>query len=215
MGAYEPLRNYLSDGAPQHMTSPAIKYLSGLLCGAVGAGLCNPCDIVKTREQSLTLDTLSRHIKKSNPHRHLATVRDIYSEHGLLGFYKGWSVTACRSGCLNSAQLGSYDTIKNNLLIGKLGMKDGFWLHLCSSMTAGVVTTTAANPFDVVKTRFMSDTKRRYRSPLDCALKTLHSEGLSCFLKGWVPAYLRLGPHTVLSLLLIEQVRMVLGLNTL
>jgi hypothetical protein len=33
--------------------------------------------------------------------------------------------------------------------------------------------------------------------------------------QGWTPAYWRIGPHTVSTLLLIEKVRMLLGLSTL
>jgi hypothetical protein len=50
-----------------------------------------------------------------------------------------------------SAQLGSYDTIKSNILIKRLGFKDGIYLHFASSMCSAVITTTASNPFDVIK----------------------------------------------------------------
>jgi hypothetical protein len=66
--------------------------------------------------------------------------------HTCTGLYKGWAVTSSRAAILTSAQLGSYDTIKNNLLIKSLGMQEGFLLHLVASMASGLITTTAANP---------------------------------------------------------------------
>jgi hypothetical protein len=63
-----------------------------------------------------------------------------------VGLYKGWVVTSSRAAILTSAQLGSYDTIKNNVLIKSVGMHEGFMLHLIASMASGLITTTAANP---------------------------------------------------------------------
>jgi hypothetical protein len=55
-------------------------------------------------------------------------------------------VTCIRAALLNSAQIGSYDTIKNNVLIKYFGMENGFQLHLFASFIAGLITTTVANP---------------------------------------------------------------------
>jgi solute carrier family 25 protein 14/30 len=131
------------------------------------------------------------------------------------GLYKGWVVTSSRAAVLTSAQLGSYDTIKNNLLIGHFGLPEGFLLHLTSSMLAGIITTTAANPIDVIKTRYMADKIGAFTSPIHCITSTYSEGGVAAFFKGWMPAYWRLGPHTVISLILIEKIRLALGLKGL
>lgn len=87
---------------------------------------------------------------------------------------------------LTSAQLGSYDTIKNNILIKYFGLSDGIFLHFSSSMIAGVITTTAANPLDVIKTRYMSDHMKRFSSPVHCVAVTFKEDGIRGFFKGWV-----------------------------
>lgn len=68
---------------------------------------------------------------------------------------------------------------------------------------------------DVVKTRYLGDLKGRYKSVLDCVLKTYQADGLIGFLRGWTPAYWRLGPHTVLSFIMIEEMRTYLGYNNI
>lgn len=108
-------------------------------------------------------------------------------------------MTSCRAAILTSAQLGSYDTIKNNILKNYFGMEDGLQLHLIASMSAGLITTTATNPVDVVKTRYMADKEGNYASPVDCIIKTFRRDGVFGFFKGWGPAYWRLGPHTGIS----------------
>lgn len=47
-------------------------------------------------------------------------------------------------------------------------------------MVAGLVVTTAMNPFDVISTRMYAQgtgVKERYAGPLDCGLKTIRAEG--------------------------------------
>lgn len=94
---------------------------------------------------------------------------------------------------LTSAQLGSYDTIKNNILVPDFGMREGFYLHFAASMCSGLITTTCANPVDVIKTRYMADFKGLYSSPLNCIVMTYKEAGVRAFFKGWMPSYWRLG----------------------
>jgi len=210
MGAYEPIRHILTHNSvdPAH-TSPLIKYISALISGAVGSALANPLDLIKTRFQSVLPGEVLPYTNT------FSAFGDIVKYHGFRGLYKGWMVTSGRAAVLTSAQLGSYDSIKNNLLIKLFGLKEGFCLHLCASMSAGIITTTAANPFDVIKTRYLSDEGGKYKSVADCAIKTFKSEGVAGFFKGWMPAYWRLGPHTVVSLILIEKIRNLFGLRGL
>jgi hypothetical protein len=55
-------------------------------------------------------------------------------------------VSVARAACLTSAQLGSYDTLKNNILIKRFGMKEGMPLHFGTALLTGLITTTATNP---------------------------------------------------------------------
>ena len=92
-------------------------------------------------------------------------------------------------------------------------MHEGFQLHLVAAMASGLITTTAANPIDVIKTRYMSDTTNRYPSPFICVVETYREGGIRAFFRGWMPSYWRLGPHTVFSFLLIERIRAFMGLK--
>lgn len=151
MGAYEPIRASITSlfqedriSAPNghHVptSSPVVKFTAALISGGVGSAIVNPLDLVKTRFQA------------SNPGEKLpysstyGAIRNIYQTEGMRGLYKGWVVTSSRAAILTSAQLGSYDTIKNNILINLFGFKEGFLLHFAASMASGLITTTAANP---------------------------------------------------------------------
>jgi Mitochondrial carrier protein len=160
MGAYEPIRAMLtslsqdqnavrstefsSNNAVTNQqtptSSPVVKFTAALISGAVGSAIANPLDIVKTRFQALMPG-------EKLPYNSLyGAFSEIHRNGGMRGLYKGWVVTSSRAAILTSAQLGSYDTIKNNLLIEVFGFQEGFFLHLTASMASGLITTTAANP---------------------------------------------------------------------
>jgi hypothetical protein len=54
------------------------------------------------------------------------------------------------------------------------------------------------------------------RSPADahpwtCAVATYRNEGIRAFFRGFVPAFTRLGPHTILTFVFMEQIKRVLS----
>ena len=51
----------------------------------------------------------------------------------------------------------------------------------------------------------MVDGKPEYRSALDVIFKVARRDGFFRLWKGFTPYYLRLGPHTVLTLVFLEQ----------
>lgn len=207
LGLYEPIKTAL--GGEEKDTSFVVKYFSALLSGFFGAAIANPFDLIKTRFQAVLPTEVAPY--KNTIHG----VFSIYKSNGISGLYKGWLVTSSRAAILTSAQLGSYDSIKNNIIKKYFNIEEGIALHFLSSMIAGLVTTTATNPVDVVKTRYMADKLGIYKSPVDCIKQTWRAEGLRGFFKGWVPAYSRVGPHTTISLVGIEKLRKLFGYENL
>jgi hypothetical protein len=65
------------------------------------------------------------------------------------------------------------------------------------------------------QTKYMCDDVKAYSGVLDCISKTAKSEGAMAFMKGWVPAYFRVAPHTVMTLMLVEQFRRAMGMQAL
>lgn len=47
----------------------------------------------------------------------------------------------------------------------------------------------------------------RYKSPLDCLVRTFRAEGIRGLYKGWLAAYTRTAPHTVFTFVFFEQFR--------
>ena len=69
-------------------------------------------------------------------------------------------------------------------------------------------------PFDVVSTRIynqpvnpVTGVGQTYSGIIDCALKIWKTEGIPGYYKGWSASFLRIGPHTVLSLCFWQEIR--------
>ena len=67
-------------------------------------------------------------------------------------------------------------------------MNDGVYAHFASSMLTGMIVTCVMNPADVVSTRLYNQPVANgrgtlYSGVIDCAYKTLTSEGPSAFFK--------------------------------
>ena len=246
IGLYDPIRGFLAPNATSSQDiSPLPKFAAALLSGGIGSALCNPCDLIKTRQQK-AISASDPAFGQSNLKRHIVELQTCLRTDGVAGLYKGWQATSARAAVLTSAQLGSYDSVKNNIAIKILGLEDGVSLHLATSIIAAVFTTTASNPFDVIKTKYMCDTTGQVAKPheiqllyctharsptltltltlmhspkysgiVDCVMQTFKKEGPIGFMRGWVPAYTRVSPHTIISLMMIEQFRALAGMKPL
>lgn len=72
------------------------------------------------------------------------------------------------------------------------------------------MATTMTQPLDVIKTRMMNAKPGDYKGVTDVFLQTAQQGPLALF-RGFVPAFLRLAPHTILMFMFIEQFRLNFG----
>jgi len=83
----------------------------------------------------------------------------------------------------------------------------------------GFVCSVVTSPVDLVKTRLMNqpfDHQGKgtvYSSSGDCFLKTIRSEGVFGIYKGFFPNWFRIGPHTIVAMMVYEQLRRLAGLK--
>uniref|UniRef100_A0A672KG83 Mitochondrial 2-oxoglutarate/malate carrier protein-like n=1 Tax=Sinocyclocheilus grahami TaxID=75366 RepID=A0A672KG83_SINGR len=132
----------------------------------------------------------------------------ITREEGVSTLWRGCVPTMARAVVVNAAQLASYSQSKQALLDSGY-FRDDILCHFCASMISGLVTTAASMPVDIVKTRIqnmrMIDGKPEYKNGLDVLVTVIRKEGFFSLWKGFTPYYARLGPHTVLTFIFLEQ----------
>jgi solute carrier family 25 (mitochondrial dicarboxylate transporter), member 10 len=181
-----------------------------LLAGAAGAAggfVGTPGDMVNVRMQNdvkLPLD------QRRNYKNAIDGLFRVYREEGFRRLFSGASTATSRAVFMTIGQLSFYDQVKS-FLINTGYFKDNLQTHFLASLAAGGIATTMTQPLDVLKTRAMNATPGQYASVWEIVAHTAKLGPLG-FFKGYVPAFLRLGPHTILTFVFLEQLRMNFGI---
>jgi len=206
-GCYDLLKSALGV-RPGESSMPSLLALAGC-SGAVAGLVSNPFFLLKTRFQAAGSEDV-RHQHETPTIR--GAFADIGRKDGPRGYWRGTSAFVPRVMAASSVQLATYDECK--LLIARLtGAPDGVPTHFGAAMLAGIAVTLAMQPFDIVAVRLMNQrvgeqgAGELYSGPVDCAAKTLRSEGPAGLFKGTLASYLRFGPYCVLTFVFLEEAR--------
>lgn len=204
LGIYTTLFDMVS-GPEGQPPSFILKATIGMTAGAVGAFVGTPADLSLIRMTSdgrLPPDQRRGYTSVFN------ALARIVKEEGFTTLWRGCGPTIARAMVVNAAQLASYSQAKQ-FLLGTGYFKDNIGCHFGASMISGLVTTIASMPVDIAKTRIQNmkiiDGKPEYRGSLDVLYRTVSKEGFFSLWKGFTPYYVRLGPHTVLTFIFLEQ----------
>jgi len=127
-------------------------------------------------------------------------------EEGVSSLGRGVGPNVLRAILMNASQLASYDFFKSELLKTKY-FDDNIYCHFTASFAAGTVATTVCSPADVLKSRIMNASGPGSNSTLGVIKTSLRNEGAMFMFKGWVPAWMRLQPTTILIFLTFEQLK--------
>ncbi|XP_030835213.1 mitochondrial 2-oxoglutarate/malate carrier protein [Strongylocentrotus purpuratus] len=177
----------------------------GMISGAIGAFVGTPAEISLIR---MTSDGRLPVAERRGYTSVFNALARITREEGLLTLWRGCGPTVARAMVVNAAQLASYSQAKQ-FLLGTGYFQDNLFCHFGASMISGLVTTIASMPVDIAKTRIQNmriiDGKPEYRGAIDVLSRTIRSEGFFSLWKGFTPYYTRLGPHTVLTFIFLEQ----------
>ncbi|KAF7992689.1 hypothetical protein HCN44_005033 [Aphidius gifuensis] len=189
------------DGQPNFFTKAAL----GMAAGSVGAFVGTPAEVALIR---MTADGRLPISERRMYKNVFDALFRIIKEEGVLTLWRGAIPTMGRAMVVNAAQLASYSQAKQ-ALIDTGYFQENIMLHFVSSMISGLVTTAASMPVDIAKTRIqnmkMIDGKPEYKGAIDVLGKVIKNEGIFSLWKGFFPYYARLGPHTVLTFIFLEQ----------
>ncbi|NXX82442.1 DIC protein, partial [Urocolius indicus] len=229
---YETARDRLgrgSQGPPPFYQ----KVLLGAVGGFTGGFVGTPADMVNVRSPwTLT----PSHLSPCSYSHALDGMYRVLREEGLKKLFSGATMASSRGALVTVGQLSCYDQAKQLVLTTGL-LSDNIFTHFLASFIAGGCATFLCQPLDVLKTRLMnSQGEYRVSSP-SCPLCTLASAystssslslslqgvahcametaklGPFAFYKGFVPAAIRLIPHTVLTFVFLEQLRKYFGIK--
>lgn len=209
---YQPYQHALAEVWPveasescsaENVASPLrlafIKLGAGVLSGTTGAVIGNPFELLKVRLQGR---------RSSVGGNILTTTKHIVRNEGFKGLYRGLVPACLRSSLLTSSQLLTYDASKS-LLVSKCGLDGGgYTCQVGCALLSGVAATTMSTPADVIKTRMMN-TGSATGGGTVAVLRQVWKEG--ALFRGWTGNYIRLGPHTLIALVVYERLRKLVG----
>ncbi|KAI8601358.1 mitochondrial oxaloacetate transport protein [Dissophora ornata] len=216
LGLYDPIKHSIHSlmKTDPNKNNNFVNIAAGGTGGVLSAALASPLFLVKTRLQSYSSHEASR-VGHQHYYRHtFDALRHIYKTEGLRGVYRGVDASMMRTGAGSAVQLPLYDEVKRKMInVG--GLENGALCHGLSSLISGFFLCIVMNPFDIISTRMYNQAPdpltgrggMLYKSPLDCAVKTIKAEGVKALYKGFTAHYLRIGPHTIFTFVFMEQVK--------
>ncbi|QDS73647.1 hypothetical protein FKW77_002390 [Venturia effusa] len=202
-GVYEELKEKFASSSsatskkPSFLTLVSMASISGFLGGVAG----NPADVLNVRMQH---DAALPAAERRNYKHAIDGLTRMVREEGAGSLWKGVWPNSMRAVLMTASQLASYDVFKR-LLLAHTSLSDDLTTHFSASLAAGFVATTICSPVDVIKTRIMSAHATEQKSIVRLLGEAYKAEGLGWMFRGWVPSFIRLGPHTIATFVFLEQ----------
>ncbi|KAG8990164.1 hypothetical protein FRB90_001883 [Tulasnella sp. 427] len=198
--AYDESKKFLGAGK----NAPAWKLaLAGSMAGGIAGVVGNPGEILMVRMQG---DFAKPPEKRLNYKNCFDGLFRMIREEGWSSLSRGVYPNVIRSILMNASQLASYDYFKS-LLLQTPYFKDNIYCHFTASLFAGTVATTVCSPADVLKSRVMNASGPGSSSAMAVLRNSFRNEGPMFMFKGWIPAWTRLQPTTILIFLTLEQLK--------
>ncbi|KAF8793890.1 mitochondrial dicarboxylate carrier-like [Argiope bruennichi] len=205
-GIYEVVKQNIS--APDENMAFYKKILLAAFAGAMGGLVGTPADMVNVRMQNDI--KLPREQRRNYKHA-IDGLIQVYRKEGVRYLFSGATTATSRAVLMTIGQISFYDQIKQ-LLLQTAYFNDNLITHFSASTMAGAIATTMTQPLDVLKTRTMNAKPGEYKNLWHCITVTAKLGPLG-FFKGYVPAFVRLAPHTILTFVFFEQLRMNFGVK--
>lgn len=201
---YETLKkHFTADGSTMPFYQ---KVWTAMVAGAMGGFVGTPADLINVRMQN---DVKLPKDQRRNYKNAFDGFYRVYREEGVRRMFSGATMASSRAILVTVGQLACYDQIKQTLMSTGY-FKDNVFTHVTCSAIAGTIATVLAHPVDVMKTRMMNAPPGTYSSLMACAVD-IGKNGPLGFFKGFIPAFVRYGPHTIFIFIFLEQIRQNFG----
>lgn len=209
-----------------------------VFAGGVGAVVSNPLNVARIRLQASGAPPEAPHLV--DPHRGQGLLRRLGSElRSLAGaarhtpWWFGFHVQLPRLAIASGAQLSTYEMTRSTLHLyfprepppptGGGGRRAVTWREACASICGGAAAVLAMTPVDTMTTRFIAlnagpgsggrrtGAARAASGVFHLAARLVREEGMLSLWKGATALFIRVGPSSVVNVLLWEWLHAVLG----
>ena len=167
---------------------------ASLLGGGIAAAFANPAEVALVRMQS---DGMKPVAERANYRSAIDALTRIARQEGVRGLWSGVYPTTTRAMVANFGQLAFFAESKSQLQ--KRTNLQFQSVTLTATVIAGFAAAAFSLPFDFLKTRLQRGGSV-YSGVLDCAVKVLREEGPLRFYRGFGTYFMRMAPHTIITL---------------
>lgn len=185
------------------------EYVAGLLAGVAAVATGHPFDTVKVKLQKHNTEAHMIHYR-SGLH---CTARILKTE-GIKGLYRGATSSFIGMAVEGSLFFGIYSQTKLYLQGGVQSGEPRLQVIVPSAAFSGAIISFVLGPTELIKCRMqiqgtdsLVPMSSRYSSPLDCALKTVKTEGVKGIFRGGCATFLRESIGNAVFLSVYENVR--------
>jgi len=179
------------------------RLMMAAVAGGCGGLVGTPGDMVNVRMQN---DIKLPKDQRRNYKHAIDGMARVAREEGFSKLFSGVDWATGRAILMTIGQLCFYDQVKLFLLSTPY-FTEGVTTHFTASLCAGAIATTMTQPLDVLKTRSMNAKPGEFSSAMHLIKYTAQSGGPMAFYKGYIPAFVRLAPQTILTFIFFEQLR--------
>ncbi len=189
------------------------RIVAGTVTGMLGAITSSPFELIRTRTQAFVPgDPFITH-----EHQKYAglmdAIRTIVKYEGWKALFRGSMLSLTRSAVGSAVNLTAYSALREQVL--KFNQDSPLNDALCGTASS-LVTVAVINPIDVIRTRIFNQPAVvtvgesppgyvPYRNGFDAFLQILKLEGPMALYKGFFSSFMRLGPHFIITFMLLEQ----------
>jgi len=175
----------------------------GLLSGALGSTIGNPCDLALVRMQADGQLPVEERRNYTNVFNALSRIA---REDGVLALWRGSQPTVARAMAMNVGMLATHSQAKE-MLLPHFG--EGVTTKFVSSFIAGLTAACVTLPFDLIKTRIQqmrpdANGQLPYKGIIHCGGKVVTEEGFFSLWKGLGTFCARVAPHAVITLMVMD-----------
>ncbi|KAI5362947.1 Putative mitochondrial carrier protein [Septoria linicola] len=174
--------------------------VASLSAGGLAAALANPAEVALIRLQS---DGMKPRDQRANYRSVVDALMRIAKAEGITALWSGAYPTIVRAMATNFGQLAFFSESKHQLK-QHTSLSDRN-ITFAASGVAGFFASFLGLPFDFLKTRLQRGGSQ-YKGMLDCALQAYRKEGFLRFYRGFGTYFLRIAPHTIITLIVADNV---------
>lgn len=199
---YKAIKRRGEDGVSEQRQLAAIDLMSGALGEVCALPVYVPTEVIAKRMQVATLGPARNYNSVTH------AVRSIYRSEGYKGLLSGFWPTLLRDVPYTAIQFSLFSICKDKFLAitrkPELSDLDATGI----GVIVGAIAATLTNPFDVIKTRFMTQSTgadKKYHSISQCFRKIVAEEGFRALGRGVGARVLWVGPGSGIILAVYER----------